>query len=281
MDKCRTTTATRFPGWAWSPTGTGPYDGTAISDSNGNYFLAMDAGGGFIEVQNTGDAPADNYLWTGTPFFVSNGQAQQTNVIGTIPTARFRSLVTDDTGAPVTNVFCFANSLAGTSEGNTGNNGWLDMPVFAGTWNLYIGSTNVIFPVVPPFTITDGVNFTNNIVARTITGHISGHVHNATNAGLPNINVTVTNSVGSTNFVLPTVTDANGAYSVAVFNGTWNVSLGPQGLEAAGYEPVNPLNVPVPPANAVADSFRSDPRAANPDHQPAGVGAGGFLFHRT
>ena len=49
------------------------------------------------------------------------------------------------------------------------------------------------------------------------------------------------------------MTDANGAYSVAVFNGTWNVSLGPEGLEAAGYEPVNSLNVPVPPANAVAD----------------------------
>ena len=142
----------------------GQYDGNAISDSNGNYFLAMDAGGGFIEVQNTGDAQANNYLWTGTPFFVSNGQAQQTNVIGTLSTARFRSLVTDDTGAPVTNVFCFADCPAGTSPGNTGSNGWLDMPVFAGTWTLYIGSTNVIFPVVPPFTITDGVNLTNNIV---------------------------------------------------------------------------------------------------------------------
>jgi len=231
----------------------GQYDGDAVSDSNGNYFLAIDAGGGFIEVQNTGDAPANGFLWTGTPFFVSNGQAQQTNVIGIIATARFRSLVTDDTGAPVTNVFCFANSPAGTSPGNTGSNGWLDMPVFAGTWNLYIGSTNVIFPAVPPFTITDGVNFTNNIVARTITGHISGHVHNATNAGIPNISVTVTNSVGSTNFVIHAMTDAGGAYSVAVFNGTWNVSLDPYGLQGAGYYPVDPLNVLVPPAGAVAD----------------------------
>ena len=128
----------------------GQYDGSAISDSNGNYFLAMDPGGGFIEVQNTGDAPANNFLWTGTSFFVNNGQTELTNVIGTIPTARFRSFVTDDTGAPVTNVFCFANSATGTSQGNTGSNGFLDMPVFAGTWNLYIGSTNVIFPVVPP-----------------------------------------------------------------------------------------------------------------------------------
>jgi hypothetical protein len=231
----------------------GQYDGYAISDANGNYFLAIDAGGGFIQVQNTGDAPADNFLWTGTPFFVANGQALNTNVIGTLSTARFRSFVADETGAPVSNVFCFATCPTGTSAGNTGSHGMLDMPVFAGTWNLYIGSTNVVFPVIPPFTITDGFNFTNNIVARTITGHISGRVHNAANTGIPNIGVTVTNNVGQTNFVLHTVTDMAGNYSVAVFNGTWNASLDPSGLRVAGYLPVNPLDVPVPPANATAD----------------------------
>jgi hypothetical protein len=231
----------------------GQYDGNAISDTNGNYFLAIDGGIGFIEVEYPSDAPASNFIWSGTQFSIDDGQADNTNVIGIIPSAQFLSLVTDDTGAPVTNVFCFASCLAGTSEGNTGTNGMLDIPVFAGTWNLYIGAGNLIFPVIPPFTITNGINFTYNIIARTITGHISGQVENSSSVGIPNIDVMLTNSVGPTNFALGAFTDADGDYSVAVFNGTWNVSLYPSSLQAAGYYPVDPLSVTVPPTNAIAD----------------------------
>ena len=86
------------------------------------------------------------------------------------------SAVTDDHGVPITNLICIASSAAGSVYGDTGSNGMLNIPVFAGIWNLYLGTTNLVFPEVPAFTITNGVNFTYNIVARTITGQISGAV---------------------------------------------------------------------------------------------------------
>ena len=74
-----------FPGVALSADGDGgQYAGNAISDNNGNYFLAIDGGIGFIEVQNTGDAPASSLIWSGTQFSVNNGHAENTNVIGTV-----------------------------------------------------------------------------------------------------------------------------------------------------------------------------------------------------
>ena len=274
-----------IPGVSLSANGDGgQYDGNAISDTNGNYFLAIDGGIGFIEVEYPGDAPASNYIWSGTQFFINDGQAVDTNVIGIIPTARFLSLVTDDTGAPVTNVFCFASCPAGTSEGNTGTNGMLSIPVFAGTWNLYIGATNLIFPEIPPFTITDGVNYTYNIIARTITGHISGQVSNSNSVGIPAIDVMLTNSVGPTNFALGAFSDAGGNYSVAVFDGTWNVSLYASSLQNAGY-----LSGGSTQCNCAADQCHRrfcrrsdpDPSAADPDHELTGIRAGGFLFRRT
>ncbi len=235
----------------------GQYDGAAVSDGNGNFFMALDGGGGFIEVANLGDAPANNYLWTGTYFYVTDGQALNVDVSGTIATAHYRAHIIDDHGAGVPNLFCFANSNTGTTTGTTDANGYLDLPVFASTWQLLglqtIAYPTLVFPDVPPFTIVDGVNLTNVIIARTVTGQISGHVRNSLNVGIPHLSVMVTNRVAGTNFVLGATTDSAGYYAVNVFDSTWNVSLDPYGLQSAGYAPVAPLNVPVPPANAIAN----------------------------
>ncbi len=232
-----------------------PYDSYGFSDTNGAYTMVTDQGGGFINVENTGIAPANSYLFGGTGFSINSGQATSLNIIGYLATARFRSHVIDDSGAPVTNMFAFANNseTGVTTFGNTGTSGFLDMPVFAGTWTLEVGEYFLVFPDMTPFTIVDGVNLTNDIVAHRVTGSISGYVLGTNGIGIPNLRITITNSIGTTNFTLSRQTAADGSYFVPVFNGTWNVSVDPDYLNSAGYYPVNPVDVPVPPALAEAD----------------------------
>jgi hypothetical protein len=229
------------------------------SDSNGLFSIAVDAGPGAVNVQNASIPPLNNYIWPAAPQFVINdGQAVHLNVTGLVVTARFRSHVTVDTGAPVSGLQTVAGSyvyFGATTFATTDTNGFLDMPVLGGKWNLSILSDvpGLIFPDLQPFTITDYVNLTNDIVARTVTGTVSGYVHDGNGQGITNLAVTITNHVGITNFTLRTITDSNGNYSVPVFNGTWNVSLDNNALYFEGYLPAAPTNVNLPPAGGVAN----------------------------
>jgi hypothetical protein len=237
----------------------GQYNAFALSDSNGLYSMAIDAGQGTVDVQNPANPPANNFIWPTPQFYINSGQVVSLNVTGLVVTARFRSHVVADTGTPLSGLNSVADSYqfyGAYTFATTDNNGFLDMPVFGDEWAFGWLSTlppNLVFPDVPPFTITDGVNLTNDIVARTVTGTVSGYVHDANSRGITNLTVIVTNSVGVTNFTLRAVTDTNGNYSVAVFSGTWNVSPDNNALEIKGYIPVNPTNVTVPPSNMVAN----------------------------
>jgi hypothetical protein len=219
----------------------GQYNAFALSDSNGFYSMAIDAGVGIVSVQNPANPPASNFIWPTPQFGINDGQAISLSVTGLVVTARFRSHVTVDTGVPLSGLNSVADSYAyygAYTFATTDGNGFLDMPVFGDKWNfswLDVLPANLVFPDVPPFTITDGVNLTNNIVARTVTGTVSGYVHDGNSRGITNLTVTVTNHVGLTNFTLHATTDTNGNYSVAVFNGTWNVSPDNNALTTQGY----------------------------------------------
>jgi hypothetical protein len=236
----------------------GQYNSSVFSDSNGLYSLALDAGAGTINVQNLSDPPANQYIWPSPQFTIFDGQAISLNVTGLVATARFRSHVVDDAGTPLSGLQTVADSYqyyGAYTFATTDDNGYLDMPVFGGKWNFSILNplAGLVFPDLRTFTITDGVNLTNDIVARTITGQVSGWVRDTGGHGITNLTVTVTNHVGSTNFTLKATTDTNGYYSVAVFNGTWNVSPDNGTLDYLGYIPVDPTNVIVPPAGTVAN----------------------------
>ncbi len=230
----------------------GQFDGIALSDSNGLYSLAMDAGGGFIEVPNLSDPPANAYLWTGTYFSVNNSQAMNLNVTGYVATAHMRWHIMNETGGGFSNLSCFANNSVASTFGNADATGLLDLPVFAGVWSLHIGAvfTNLIFPDVPSVTITNGVDFAGTIIARTVTGQVSGYLHGPGSIVIANFPITATNSFGTTNYTLSSRTDTAGNYAIPVCNGTWNVGLGGY---LGGYLPISPTNVTVPPSNAIAN----------------------------
>jgi hypothetical protein len=250
----------------------GAFDAFGMSDTNGRYSLASDAGGGFVEVQDLTVPPANNYLWTGVYFGLSDAQALNLGVIGIVPTAHFRGHILDDTGAPVSDLGLFADGtsamLVGTSLGATDTNGFFDLPVFGGTWSLFFesqGIPDLIFPTYL-FSITDGIDVTNTIIAHKATGSISGYVRDQTNGAISGLNMTCSITVGSTSYNLNAYTDSSGNYSLPVFNGTWNVSLRPYDLLSLDYNPANPVNVTVPPTNGVANFilFRVGPASGPP-----------------
>jgi hypothetical protein len=236
----------------------GQYNAFALSDSNGLYSMAIDAGQGTVDVLNPANPPASNFIWPTPQFYINSGQVVSLNVTGLVVTARFRSHVVVDTGTPLSGLDSVADSYqfyGAYTFATTDINGFLDMPVFGGEWNFSILSNlpGLIFPDGFPIIITDGVNLTNDIVARTVTGTVSGYVHDGNGQGITNLTVAVTSHVGLTNFTLQSITDTNGNYSVAVFNGSWNVSLDNNALDILGYTEVDPTNVSVPPAGAVAN----------------------------
>jgi hypothetical protein len=240
----------------------GQYNSYAISDSNGLYSLAIDAGEGTINVQNSSEPPLNNYIWPTPQFFINDGHALSLNVTGLVATAHFRGYIVTDTGAPLSDFHTVADSYeiyGAYTFATTDENGYFDMPMFGGRWNFSLldNLPGLVFHDIPLLTITDGVNLTNTIIARTVTGSVSGYVHDTGGHGIANLTVVVTNHVGSTNFTLHATTDTNGNYSVDVFNGTWNVSPDENTLDILGYIPVDPTNVTVPPASGVANFIAS------------------------
>ena len=236
----------------------GSFDSVGLSDVDGSYALATDAGGGFVNVQELSSPPANGYLWSGDYVGINDGQAVNLDVIGHRPTAHFRGNMLDDLGLPLRQFSIFANNNSGgTSLSSTDTNGWFDLPVFGGNWQLYADAgeaeqRGVIFPPYS-FQVTDGVDTTNTIVVRRATGQISGLVQDLTNGVISGLSITLAATVDSTSYNLSAYTDYNGTYASPVFNGTWTVSLSPYDLLSRGYNPANPIPVTVPPTNGLAN----------------------------
>jgi len=265
----------------------GAFDALGMSDTNGLYALAIEAGGGYVEVQELDAPPTKNYLWTGYYFGTSDGHASNIDLTGIVPTAHFHGRLLDDTGAPVSDLGLFAEGstgpFTGGSQGVTDTNGFFDLPVFGGGWTLHFESEffpDLIFPTYYSFYITDGIDVTNTVIARKATGSISGYVRNQSGGAIQGLTVNCTTSVGSTNYNLSAYTDPNGNYSFAVFNGTWTISPDLYVLYAAGYYPANPTNITVPPTNPAANFIVTPippPQITTTSLPDATVGRGYFL----
>ncbi len=235
----------------------GRFDGFAISGADGLYGLGIDAGGGFVNVQDLTAAPANGYLWTGSNFGISDGQSQSLEIVGTIPTAHYRGRILDDAGTPVTDLGMFAtrNQGGGTSLSTTDTSGHFDLPVFGGTWHLNFNGESrpeLLFPSYN-FSVTDGISTINVIIARRTTGHIAGYVHKPGGGGIGGLSVKVTGTSEGNDYVQTTYTDTSGAFQFAVFNATWMVTADPNVLQyQLGYLPPDPILVTLPPSEGVA-----------------------------
>jgi hypothetical protein len=235
----------------------GAFGAFGVSDANGLYAMGIDAGGGYANVEELSNPPANTYLWSGDSFSIASGESLKLNVTGTIVTAHFRGRVLDGSGSPVGPFSFYANnSLSGGSLTTADTNGNFSLPVSAGNWQLYPDGAEVfqgdyIFPAYS-FQITDGVDLVQDIIVQKSTGLISGSIRDPKGAGGSGLYVTFDASIGTTRFKLNTYSDASGAYSIRVFNGDWTVNLSPYDLLNRGYNPANPINLTVPPTNAVA-----------------------------
>jgi len=58
----------------------GQYNAFALSDSNGLYSMAIDAGVGTVNVQNPANPPASNFIWPDPQFGINDGQLVSLNV---------------------------------------------------------------------------------------------------------------------------------------------------------------------------------------------------------
>lgn len=236
----------------------GAFDAFGMSDRNGRYALALDAGSGYVNVEDLSSAPANNYLWSGDYFNTADGQALSLDVTGRVATAYFRGQILDDSGTPVGQFPFFANNnTGGTSLASTDDHGFFSVPVFGGDWQFYPDSgaaqqRGLIFAPYS-FQVTDGVNLTNNIIAHRATGQISGYVRDVTNAPVSGLYLTFKATEGATSYSLNAYSGYDGSFSLPVFNGAWTASLGAYDMLSRGYNPANPVTVTVPPTNAVAN----------------------------
>jgi len=246
-----------IPGVVLSASPDANFDGLAMSGSDGTYAIALDSGSGFANVQDLSSPPASAYLWSGDYVNMTDGIPTLLDVVGQIPTAHFRGLLTDDFGAPLRQFYFFANNaVGGTSTTITDTNGNFDLPVFGGSWQLHpgYGEEQQLGLLFPPFSfrVVDGQDLSTNLVVRRASGLITGFVGD-TAAGLSGLSVACSANDGSTPYSLTSYTDSTGHFSVRVFPATWTLSLGEYDLLSRGYNPASTLAVTVPPTNAVAN----------------------------
>ncbi len=133
--------------------------------------MAIDGGGGFVNVEQLARPPADHFLWSGASFNIAPGQGQELNVTGVVITAHFRGFLRDNLGQPRGQFDFFANNNGGGSSLTTTDAvGHFDLPVAADNWLLYpdVGAAAqgaMIFPDYA-FTVSDGLDLTNNLFVQ-------------------------------------------------------------------------------------------------------------------
>jgi hypothetical protein len=220
---------------------------------NGNWGVNVNCNGGNDSLSSLG-----NYLCPG---------GVNTNIAGANAVVNFNvqtfntslsGKVVDDGGNPVTfmNVFAFTNGGNGYFQATTDSGGNFSMGITGGSYTLGLNndpntgfpSLNLVGPSVP-VTVTTGVNINNFIlVAPRVTGHINVQVNNPASAGVPNIGVFATITIGDTNYTTwggEIFTGTSGAASLPVFNGTWQVNLDGNNVQSLGYTPPSPQNATI------------------------------------
>ncbi len=242
----------------------GTNDSSGFSDTNGNYSVGAVAGNWFISPDNQNNPTLTNYLFQGTNVFVNDGQAVMVNFVARLATARLRGKVFDSMGAPVTNFQLNANGPNGYNPSSTTDaSGNFDFPVVGGDWRIYPGNSDgdsaesrgLIFPDVS-VTVVDGINKTNNIIARKVDSMIMGTVRNTFSNPVSGIPVYGSFTIGGTNYYVSVTTDFSGNYTNKVSSGgTWDLQLDCGVLAAQGYQCPNSVPVSVPGAGNYTQDF--------------------------
>jgi hypothetical protein len=255
------------------------FNGQGLTDANGNYSVAVLAGGDDVG-PNTSDLTG--YINSSSVYFtVSNGQAIQENFVLQPVTAFLSGVVQDNLGVPIDNIELIADPTndptgALNESFQSGTNGSFSVGVGGGAWNLFVEcntaySSNLISEQLT-VNVTSGVNVSNLVlVAQHATATIHGTVTDSSGNPLSFVNMFANAFVGGTNYVSGCVsTDTNGSYSILAFPAPWMVG--------GNYPGMNNQNVTVPGSgNATLDFVVSSQSGPPSVGQPV-VSGGQFQF---
>ncbi len=118
--------------------GSGPYEGNATADQNGNYTLGVAAGNWQASVDNNDPAYTNYVFSTMDTTNLSAGQALLQNFVGIIATNHITGFVRDGGGNPITNLNVYGsaeiNSTAFNVNATTDSSGNYSLNVANGTW---------------------------------------------------------------------------------------------------------------------------------------------------
>jgi len=215
-----------------SDTNNNVFDGKGITDANGNYSVAVVAGGDEVGPDNSSIA---GFISPQNDFFtVNSGQAIQENFVLQPVFAYISGIVEDNFGSPLGNIQLIAdptNDPTGSLNESfqSAPDGTFSVGVGPGAWNLFVecntaDSDNLISEILT-INVTNGANVSNIVlVAQHSTATIFGKVTDSSSNALSGVNMFASANVGGTNYVSGCAnTDGNGNYSLPVFPAQWTV----------------------------------------------------------
>jgi hypothetical protein len=254
------------------------FDGRGLTDANGNYSVALVAGGDEVGPNNFDVA---GYISPSPVFFtVTNGQALQENFVLQPAPAVLSGVVQDNLGKPLGNIELVAdpaNDQTGSLSEyfQSGSDGSFALGVAVGVWNLSVecntaNSSNLISETLT-VDVTEGGESVSNLVlvAQHATATIYGTV-TASGQPLSSVSMFANATVGTTNYNSGCVsTDTNGDYSIPVFPAEWSVG--------GSYPGMTNENTTVSGTNSVMLNFVISPPSPPSLSQPF-LSGGQFQF---
>jgi hypothetical protein len=262
----------------------------AVSGTDGKFTVSLPAGNWRVQPNNV-DIIAQGYLSpqddlqtstaNGSNATLNAGFHKATAVIyGSIKNAQnnnplagpFRLSVHDNNGAGEYELHPFTDPAGHYAVG-----------VLAGTWE--VSSSDNENPAAAGYVITSshdismaaGQAVKANLFAQTANRLITGTVKDKSNNPVAGLGVYANAFLGNEDYNANVNTDSNGAFSIGVTDGTWNVGLDSQGLADMGFASVQNQTVTVSGGNATVNFVVGAPSAHIRGRVlQNGVGQGGF-----
>jgi hypothetical protein len=265
-----------------SDTNNSLFDSKGITDANGNYSVALVAGGDEVGPDNsslTGFISPQNVFFT-----INSGQAVQENFVLQPVSAYISGIVEDNFGSPLGNTQLYVdptNDQTGSLSEyfQSAPDGTFSVGVGAGVWNLTLscgtGDSNNLIGEILTISVANGASVSNVVlVAQHPTATIYGKVTDSSGSPLTGVNMFAGANVGGTNYNTGCVnTDSNGNYSLPVFPAEWSVGGNYQGMTNA--------TVTVTGTNSVMLNFVVSSQPAGPSLGQPFVSGGQVQFQVT
>ena len=237
--------------------------GVAFTDTNGNYTAGVSPG--FWKVKVESDQLASR------AFLVPQQNLQADTTTGSVVNAgiglsKANALIygtfTNVNGAPMANLRLSANDDANQfdASGFSDANGNYCVAVLGGSnvWNCSpdnkaLAAAGVIVSTVPGTNVPSNTAQLRNFIAAPATNHITGFVKNSSNQPMANVNVNANANINGIEFGANSQTDTNGAYSLLVAHGNWNLNLDCNYVQSLGYNCPGAVQTNIVNADAVVN----------------------------